>query len=158
MSVVILLQGDKLRLRACVKEGLDMFEEPGLVPQPDLVEFVGVGRLHHVAGHHGGLVPAEHHALHEVMVVGPLQLPLQSLDHLLEGVDGDVVQLDEPPARDDVDLDAGEEPDCAVTPGDREEELGVRVGGALHDGAIHENKLIAEKGAVQDSIKCICEN
>ena len=95
-----------LGLGACVEEGLDVFEEPGLVPQPDLVELVGVGRLNHVARHHGGLVPAEHDALHEVMVIGPLQLPLQGLDHLLEGVHGDVVQSDEPPARDDVNLDA----------------------------------------------------
>ena len=105
--MIILLKGHMLGLGARVEESLDVFEEPGLVPQPDLVELVGMGRLHHVARHHGGLVPTEHDALHKVMVVGPLQLPFQCLDHLLEGVHGDVVQSDEPPARDDVNLDAG---------------------------------------------------
>ena len=55
------------------------------------------------------------------------------------------VQLHKPPAWDDVELYAGEEPYGAVTPGDREEELRVRVGRTLNDGAVHENQLITEK-------------
>ena len=81
--MVILLEGDVLSPRAGVNKGLDVFEEPGLVPQPDLVEFVRVRGLHQVACHHHGLIPTEHETLHKVVVVRPLQLSLQGLDHLL---------------------------------------------------------------------------
>ena len=89
--MVILLEGDVLCPRARVNKGLDVFEEPGLVPQSDLVEFVRMRGLHHVACNHHGLIPTEHETLHEVVVVRPLQLSLQGLDHLLQRVHGDVV-------------------------------------------------------------------
>ena len=40
----------------CLKESLDMFEEPRLVPGADLVQLAGLAAVDQVAGHHDRLV------------------------------------------------------------------------------------------------------
>ena len=46
---------DVLCSLAEIKESLDVFEEPGLVPAANLVEFARLTAVHQVASHHHGL-------------------------------------------------------------------------------------------------------
>ena len=99
VSVVVVTQREVLSLGSSLEECLmtvsikmelflsihylDVFVEPRLVPQSDLVEFVWVTAVDHVARHHDGPVLAVHQTLHQLGAVRPFQLPLHGLHHLL---------------------------------------------------------------------------
>ena len=136
VTVVVVTQWDVLASLSALQEGLDMFEEPGFVPAPDLIQFAGLAAVHHVTRHNYRPLLGEHQTLNKVRRVAPLHLPLEGLDHLVQGVDGGVVQLHEALAGHDVNLHADEEAEGAVAPGDGVEQVRVIVGGAGHHRAI----------------------
>ena len=144
--VVVMAERDVLCARPAAQEPLHMLEEPWLVPVADVVELSRGAAVHHAPRHHHGALQREHQTLHEVCLgagggVHALHLPLEGLDHLVQGVDGGVVQLHEALAGHDVDLHADEEAEGAVAPGDGVEQVRVIVGGAGHHGAIGQHQL-----------------
>ena len=55
VPVVVVPQRDVLPPLAEIQEGLDVFEEPGLVPAPNLIEFARLTAVHQVASHNHSL-------------------------------------------------------------------------------------------------------
>ena len=127
-----------------------MFVEPRLVPQTDLVEFVRVTAVDHLPRDDHGPVQPEHQALHELHTVHPLQLPLQGLHHLLQGVHRSVVQSYEPLGGDDLYLDLGEKAEGAVAPRYGVEEVWILVRRTLHERPVSQDQLVAPADVLEE--------
>ena len=135
-----------------IQESLNMFEEPRFVPVSDMIELSRSTRVDHLTGHHYSLIPREDQTLHKVTGIRPLHLLLEGLNHLLEGIDRGVVQLDEPLAGDDLDLHADQEAQSPITPGNGVEQVRIIVWRTCDNRAICQHQLETLANVLKQSI------
>ena len=133
MTMIEVHQWNIFSCRTRVNEALDMFEEPGFIVVTNLIELRGWAAVRQVSSHDDSSVPAEHDRLHKHVRVVHLQLPLQGLQHLVQGVHGYIVQPYKPlnstrytfialffsilPAGwNDIQLNTSQEANCSIAP------------------------------------------
>ena len=82
VSVVVVLHGnvlDSCSVRRRLHEGFDVFEEPRLVPLPNLVQLVRLAAVNHVARHQDRPVFVKHQTLHKLVALSVARRPLKLL-------------------------------------------------------------------------------
>lgn len=123
MTVIVVPQGDVLRGWASVKEGLDVLEEPRLVPATNFIEFVELTGVNHVSSHDHGSVFAKDQTLYKLMSLFFVDLVVDDLHGLVPRVGRAVVEFDKALGWNHFDLDRGQESKGAVRPGNGIKEI-----------------------------------